>query len=65
MSKNQQAATNWTQRAHHTDEALLYLSQARDALQEAGAPKALAAVRRAINSTEGARRHARLRAHTD
>ena len=53
---------DWTARARSTDAALLYLSHARDYLREAGATKALEAVRKAISSAEGARRHARGRA---
>jgi hypothetical protein len=42
------------------DDALKHLAKARDALILADAPQALAKVRRAIKSAEGARRHARL-----
>jgi len=45
------------------DEAAAALRIARDLLKRAGAPKATAAVRRAINSTEGAARHAALAPH--
>lgn len=42
-------------------DALVYLRRARNDLRAAGCPKAAAAVRRAVKSTEGALRHAQRR----
>lgn len=47
------------------DKALLLLKEARDLLVEAEAPRATDAVRRALKSAEGARRHAVLRPYRE
>jgi hypothetical protein len=44
------------------ENAYFQLLRARDSLKAAGCPKTLAAVRRAISSAKGARRHMRTRA---
>jgi len=43
------------------EEAMARLRQARDLLREASAPRAAAAVARALKSADGARRHAHLK----
>lgn len=49
---------NAVERLASIDVALLSLRTARDCLAKAGARKAAQAVREALKSTEGARRHA-------
>lgn len=64
MHANKPTDTDWTARVECIQVALPLLSEARDWLRAAGTPKALEAVQRAINSAEGAQRHARLRRDT-
>lgn len=47
-----------TQNVHRFEDAVIYLCRARDLMTAAKAPKAAAAIRRALKSTEGAQRHA-------
>jgi hypothetical protein len=58
MSKRLESRYPPRERPLRIAEALRLLREARNILRDAGAPLALAAVRRAMKSTEGAERHA-------